>query len=129
MSPDDRHDRDHELGPEERAALDAWTVPDAPEGFADRVMRARASAPEAPAVPRRSNAAMWRGLAVAGVAVAALTLWQLRGDRGSVSATGSAAPAARQSIQLGRRGVAVAEAGANLSWTVDGGGAVIAQSA
>ena len=129
MSPEDREDGVDELSRDERAALDSWTVPDAPDGFADRVMRERASAPEAPAVPRRSSGPMWRGLAVAGVAVAALTLWQLRGDRGSVSATGSAAPAARQSIQLARRGVAVAEAGANLSWTVDGGGAAIAQSA
>jgi hypothetical protein len=66
-------------------------------------------------------------VAVAGLAV--VTVWQLRTGRRTANATGSAAPAERQSIPLGARGVAVAEAGASLSWTVDGSGAAIAQSA
>lgn len=125
MSRDDRDDAP--LRPEERAALEAWTVPDAPAGFADRVMAAAAGSPAAP--PTRRGTPMWRWVAVAAAAVGALTLWQLRGGRPAAGATGSAAPSARQSIALGARGVAVAEAGASLSWTVDGGGAAIAQSA
>ena len=126
MSPEDRD----ELAPAEREALEAWTVPDAPDGFADRVMKARASAPEAPPARRLRGAPMWRWVAVAAAAIAALTLWQIGGRRtAGKSATGSAAPAERQSIPLGARGVAVAEAGASLSWTVDGSGAAIAQSA
>ncbi len=117
---------DEELGAEERAALEAFAVPDPPDGFADRVVKAMAAPvpSERPTRPR-----MWRWVAVAVAAIAALTLWQVRSRRASGSATGSAAPAARQSIALGSRGVAVAEAGASLSWTVDGHGAAIAQSA
>ena len=133
MSPEPEDDGrvpvDDELGSRERAALEAWTVPEAPDDFADRVMRAQGSAGETPPERRRRGTPMWRWVAVAGAAVAALTLWQLGGGRRSAAATGSAAPAARQTIELGRRGVAVAEAGASLSWTVDGSGAAIAQSA
>lgn len=118
---------DEELGPDERAALAAWKVPDPPGGFADRVMAAMAPAPAA--IERRPRVRMWRWVAVAFAAVGAVTLWQLRSGRDTGSATGSAAPSARQSIALGKRGVAVAEPGASLSWTVDGRGAAIAQSA
>jgi len=120
-------DSDDRLAPDERAALEAWKVPDPPDGFADRVMAAMV--PAAAAIERPPRARMWRWVAVAFAAVGALTLWQLRSGRDTGSATGSAAPSARQSIALGKRGVAVAEAGASLSWTVDGRGAAIGQSA
>lgn len=123
------HDDDRELDPAERDALEAWTVPDAPAGFADRVMDAMASKASAQPAERAARNHHWRWLAVAAAAVGALTLWQLRGGRDPGGSTGSAAPAERQSIALGKRGVAVAEAGSSLSWTVDGGGAAIAQSA
>lgn len=126
MSRDD----DRELGPEERAALESWTVPDAPDGFADRVMaEVVTGAPAASPARPRFQARHWRWVAVAAAAVGALTLWQLRGGRRPESATGSAAPAERQSFAIGGRGVAVAEAGSSLSWTVGGDGAAVAQSA
>jgi len=134
MSPDDRDDRELELEPElageERAALDSWSVPEVPAGFADRVMTASAvGRADAPAAEQPRRARHWRWLAVVAAAAATFALWQLRPGRGPGSATGSAAPAARQSLALGGRGVAVAEPGSSLSWVVDGRGAAVAQSA
>jgi len=117
---------DDELRSDERAALEAWSVPDPPDGFADRVVQAMAAPAPAERPPRARH---WRWVAVAAAAVAAVTLWQVRWHRDTGGATGSAAPAGRQSIALGARGVAVAEAGSSLSWTIDGRGAAIAQSA
>jgi hypothetical protein len=68
-------DRDG-LRPEERAALDAWAVPDPPDGFADRVMTAMARAPATPD-ERPARARSWRWLAIALAAVGAVTVWQL----------------------------------------------------
>ena len=62
-------------------------------------------------------------------AAAAFVLFQVRGAGGG-DVTGSAsAQAGRQTVALGRRGVAVLEPGAALGWTLSGSGAVIVQGA
>ena len=61
-------------------------------------------------------------------AAAAFVLFQVRLGGGGGDVTGSARAAAeRQTVALGRRGVAVLEPGASLGWTLSGSGAVIAQ--
>jgi ferric-dicitrate binding protein FerR (iron transport regulator) len=128
---------DEPLDPREREALDAWRTPEAPGGFADRVLAAHdvAAAPAEVATPAGANAArggsrrrVWQWGAVAAVGVLAGGLALLRGDRPG-DASGSAAPSARETLAIGKRAVAVAEAGATLSWTVDRGAAVVAQGA
>jgi hypothetical protein len=145
MSDRDR-DRDEEPGEAlsrgELDALAAWTVPDPPAGFADRVVAAQRAAPPAaagPTVPAVFAAAPGSPRArrrvppwavVAAAAAAALLLVQLRSaSRGSGDLAGSASPLARQSIRIGQRAVAVAEGGAALSWALESGRARVAQSA
>ena len=130
---------DDVLTPEEVAALAAWAVPDPPAGFADRVVaaqeRARPVEADAAATPMFAapSARSWRRarpwILVAVAAVVALLLVQLRAPGGGANAAGSAAPLARESLRLGPRGVAVAEAGSLLSWTIDGGRARVSQRA
>ncbi|HKE16471.1 MAG TPA: hypothetical protein VKB80_16475 [Kofleriaceae bacterium] len=127
------------LSPREREGLEAWTVPDPPAGFADRVVSAgrgaladeagpaAIAAPAASPGPRR-RIAPWVVVAVA--AAAALVLAQSRAPSGGGGQmAGSASPATRQSIRIGQRAVAVAEAGAALSWAIESGRATVAQSA
>jgi hypothetical protein len=121
------HDDDRPLGAEERAALDAWTAPEVPAGFADRVIAAMAPAQAAPVRTGRWAGAKW--VVIGAAAAAAVLVWQLRGGTGRATATGSAAPSVRQTLAVGGRATAVAEPGANLSWSVDGSGAAVAQSA
>jgi len=64
--------------------------------------------------PRR----LWPVLAAAGALAAAIALFVLW-PTGRAVATGALSPAERTSTQLGSRGVAVAEAGARLRWTID----------
>jgi ferric-dicitrate binding protein FerR (iron transport regulator) len=132
-------DRPDEATREENEALAAWTVPEPPAGFAERVLAARESLPPAEpepvviaigAAPRRpgSRRRLMPWAVVGAAAVAALVLAQLRS--GPPAATsGAAAPSARKSIEIGRRGVAVAEAGAVLGWSIDGAHARVVQRA
>jgi hypothetical protein len=94
--------------------LRAWPAPEPPEGFADRVVAAR-RAPE----PRRRR--WWPAAALAAAALAAATalaLWP-----GRATEHGTASVSERTELALGGRAIAVAEAGAALSWTVEGSGA------
>ena len=103
----------------ERRALDEWTSLAPPEDFVDRVLAART----APAV--RARRLGWPTIAIAGglglAAAVALTIIVLRGGnrsgRGEVAATSE-----RTATQLGDRGVAVAEADAQLTWREDEAG-------
>ena len=90
--------------------LELWPSQEPPSGFAERVISARVP-------PRRGR---WMAAAAAAVLLVAGATW-LRPVRGS------AAPAARTQLALGRRGVAVAEAGAALRWTVRPTGAAVEQ--
>ncbi len=83
-----------------------------PPGFADRVLAARR--------PRR-----WPAVVAVAALAAAVALLVL--PRGPAPTSGRAFVEARQSITLGARGRAVAEAGAELRWRVDARGAALAQ--
>ncbi len=95
--------------------LTAWEAAEPPARFADRVMNSMAKRDAPRGWPTRRLA----GLMVL-VAAAAVVLLRVRtADPGS---SGAARVAERQSLALGRRGVAVAEAGAELEWRVQPGG-------
>jgi hypothetical protein len=119
------------LSADERAALAAWDTPPPPADFAARVLAARgAAAPAAaPAAPvgrsRRSRIA----LVAVGLAGAGALAWSLGRSPSPAASRGALAAERRTTVELGARGVAVAEAGAALSWTVDGGGARLSQAA
>jgi hypothetical protein len=102
--------------------LDEWQPQEPPDGFADRVMAARdATAQKSPRV-RAGRALLGAGLLVASVAA-----WLFAARSGD--AVGEHFLDARASISIGRRGVAVAEAGARLAWRVKSGDARVQQTA
>jgi hypothetical protein len=101
--------------------LARYQVPAAPPGFADDVA-ARLAARSVPA--RR-----WPFIA-GGLAAAALVAIVLARHRGSLAAAGERSVAARETVGLGTRAVAVAEAGSQLQWRIgDDGEAAIEQRA
>lgn len=110
-----------------RPLLESWTAPEPAPGFADRVMARLEAEGRVPAVAPASRALAWRsaltGAVVAALAVAAL-FWVLRPrapgpavELATVSGS-HAGSGARATLQLGARGVAVAESEATLSWQV-----------
>jgi hypothetical protein len=103
--------------------LDAWEAPPPPAGFVERVMQAHQNAEGGRPRSRRPVRALWG----AALLVAAAAGWLIAARAGD--AEGEAAPAARASLTIGRRGVAVAEAGAQLRWQVKGGVAQVHQNA
>jgi ferric-dicitrate binding protein FerR (iron transport regulator) len=99
--------------------LDALEADEPSAGFAERVMAARAAEVAAPvAGPRR-----WPWAAAAAAAVAALVLWI------PLPTSGVSAPEARASVEVGARGVAVVEGGAEIAWAQSLGGAVVVDQA
>src|SRR5438105_8541579 len=102
------------------AGLEEWTAPEPPAGFADRVMAARdANAQKSPS--RRLRALLGAALLVGSAAA-----WLLAARAGD--AAGEADFDARASLKIGGRGVAVAEAGARLSYRVHRGEAQVEQT-
>ncbi len=104
----------------ERTALDAWTAPTPPAGFADDVL-ARVDAPVAPRSRR------WM-VAVAGLAAAVLALgiWWQGVPKGPH--VGHVTPTERTTIAIGPSVTAVVEAGADVVWEREGtAGAEITQ--
>jgi hypothetical protein len=107
----------------DREALDSWQVAEPPAGFADRVMAAREAAASEPAPrPGRKRAIVG---ALFLLSSAAVWLWMVSWGNGG----GQVAAAARTSVKLGSRGIAVAEAGARLDWKVERGEALVEQQA
>ncbi len=103
--------------PSIRRALDAYRVPEAPTDLADRVLEGV----RRPArVPGRS---FRRGTAWAMAAAAAVAVLLLLAPPPTETSTGSYRAPRRGSIRIGGRGTAVAEAGADLDWTVSPVGA------
>lgn len=78
-----------------------------------------------PVAPSRRR---WIGAATLAVAAAVLAV-ALRARGGDAVVSGRHQSARRETIALGARGLAVAEAGSDLSYTVNGGSAAIAQTA
>jgi hypothetical protein len=111
-----------ELNDEERAALAAYEAPVPPDGFAARVLEARATpAPAAAPAPRRTGWIVGGVVAAALVAAAAVVV--VTRDEAPAPVAGAHVAEARVELALGRRGVAVAEVGAALSWQVASDGA------
>ena len=100
--------------------LEAWPASEPPPDFADRVLQRESTAPRAAAnVPRR-----WWMAAVAMLVV--LAGWGAA--RFPRVTSGERTISARETIALGRRGLAVAEPGAHLAWHISNSGhAEIAQ--
>ncbi len=115
---------------DDRLDLDAWAAPPPPPRIADRVLdavsgRARATALDGPAAPRRrwAYAAVGGALVAAAVAAIALRPSAPPPDHGRVAAT------APTTVRLGRDLEALAEPGAALSWTTVDGVAQVAHTA
>jgi hypothetical protein len=103
------------------AELTGWATSEPPAGFVDRVIAAARGAPAAP-LPGRRRRRRSIGAWIAAAVAAAAALILLRGAPG-VPDEGSRVVADRETIALGRRGVAVAEPGAELTWTIAPSGA------
>jgi hypothetical protein len=111
---------------------DAWPADEPPEGFAERVMAARSrerahkpSSPEPPLPPpNRWRRAALAAIVVTGVAatIALFLLTRASGPPPSRLAGGVEALGERRSLNVGPRGVAVAEPGASLDWRVKADG-------
>ncbi len=126
MTPDD--DIPRPAGDALDAALDRWHPPGPPAGFADRVVAAAAAmAPVA-----RRGRGRWLAIAMVAATTAAaaglaIVAWPTSGPRPDAFA---ARPfAARETIALGDRGVAVVEPGAALGWRRDGAALAVRQDA
>ncbi|MGE0790052.1 MAG: FecR domain-containing protein [Sandaracinaceae bacterium] len=109
-------------------ALATYEVPEPPAGFVERVMAAsEAGEPAVTVAPERRSrgraVALGITAAAAAIAVGAGVLLSARPSQGELVA------AERTEARLGSRGVAVAEPGARLSWTVDADTAEIEQPA
>ncbi|HTR50784.1 MAG TPA: hypothetical protein VMJ10_08770 [Kofleriaceae bacterium] len=99
--------------------LAEYDVPGAPSGFASRVMAAIDDAP-----PLRSPRRRWPLIAGAVAAVAAIAIIAKLGLGSDEHASGARTIAdRRETVMLARRGVAVAEPGTALNWTIAGDGA------
>jgi hypothetical protein len=144
----DLHDEDEERGhvdpdddPLEPRLTLAWRAEPPPARFADRVMAARGRVADDERAadertlrsPTRWLAERWKfALAIGGLTLVACflvlgSLWR-GGTARSIQGTGRTV--GRETFRLGGRGVAVAEDGADLHWTVDPrGGARIEQRA
>ena len=124
VTPEGDGEGDAELAADTRAALARWQPAGPPPGFADRMMALQAVAPSRPRPQRARWPLVVAGLAAA--AVLAMFVWPVRAPRDLAVATRSYA--ARESVSLGGRGVAVVEAGTTLGWRRDGTGLAVHQA-
>lgn len=109
-------------------ALETLPILDVPAGFADRVMQAHERPARDPEQVQALGSRVrsitdhrvvkWGAAAV--VAAAGVLSWHAFSGSGASPKTGSLTAESRQTARLGQRGVAVAEAGAAITWTVDG---------
>ncbi len=114
---------DDELAPAEQARLARWQPNGAPPGFADRVL----AAPRP--TPRRHRAWLAAPLVAVACAAGAAVAWWPGPTPVVELALGEPrrVVAARAALPIGRRAVAVAEAGAALAWQQLGGATVVGQ--
>jgi hypothetical protein len=99
----------------DRVMLERYEVPGAPAGFSVRLMVAIDDVP----APRAYRYRRW-GIAAAVVAVAIVAIVLM--TRTSAGAAGQQFAVVRETAQLGTRGVAVLEPGADIRWVVDSSG-------
>lgn len=110
------------LPAEAAAVLAQWATSDPPAGFVDRVVTAARQAHAVPPPARRRRpivAAITAVVVVAASVTASVVL--LRGG-GKSPEEGARVVQDRETIVLGRRGVAVAEAGTEITWTISATG-------
>ena len=110
------------LPAETTAVLAEWATSDPPAGFADRVIAAARQAQAAPPPARRWRAIRAAVIAVVAVAASVTSVLLLGGGGSGSPEEGARVVKARETILLGRRGVAVAEAGTELTWTLSAAG-------
>lgn len=110
----------------DRGLLEAWPAAEPAPGFADRVLaRLEAEHGGAPSRPRARRWPLALGSAALGAAVAVLVLalWPRPPAAPGQALAGSQLPSeARTTLHLGERAVAVAEAGASLTWQLSAQG-------
>jgi hypothetical protein len=124
-------DRDDILDDLIDEAADAWT-PDVPPGFADRVMAAKQRTPSpapAPTLPERRPRWSLRQTTAPVLAAAAAALLVLVVERAPafVPDDGEIRATDRTTVALDDRATAVAESGAELSWSRRAGALTVAQ--
>ncbi len=123
MKRDDLGSGDDELPPPiDRAVFDLLVTPSPPKSFAERVV---AQAPGMSSPPRRRLGRIGAGVGLLAAAAVAIFAWRA-GDSAEV---GESATNERRSITIGKRGVAVAEPGARLSWRAARGNVRVVQTA
>jgi hypothetical protein len=121
---------DDDEPPIDRKTLEAaWPAPEPPADFAARTAAAwtKEQARGHSKVRRRNGLVVAAGLALVVLIVVSgfvISDWRMRRVH-----AGSRRLAARETIALGERGVAVAEAGSAIDWRVDGFGALVTQDA
>jgi len=96
-------------------ALADWPAAEPPAGFAERVLSARGAHRDGARRFRWRLPAMTAAIALIAIAGAMLA-------RGLSASAGQRTVSSRETIELGRRGLAVAESGTRLSWAVSAGG-------
>lgn len=106
----------------------AWPGDEPSAGFAARVTAAAEAEAAARTSPPKRRHASWVRVGVALTAVAAAIALALKVSP-ALPQVGERLTAARETIALGRRGLAVAEAESALKWRVDAAGAELEQSA
>ncbi len=109
--------------PVTKSELEAWSTMEPPAGFADRV----AGSWERSRGPVRSRRRVW-AVAIPFLAVASLALVFGLWGRG-LGSHGSREFTVRETLVLGGRGLAVAEAGTSLKWTVKSNGEAVVEQA
>jgi ferric-dicitrate binding protein FerR (iron transport regulator) len=123
-------ERDNDSGRFDRETLDAWETQDPPAGFAERVVTARNAesgvpepAPTGAPEPRGRNPRWLKSSAViVAIASAAVIVLALSRGTSTPGTAGSLRATERETVILGRRGVAVAEPRADIHWRVSGAG-------
>lgn len=110
------------LPPEVAAVLAGWATSEPPAGFVDRMVAATRQPPAAaPSARRRRSIGAAIGAAVLAAAALATSV-VLLADGGSPE-EGARVVGDRETIRIGRRGIAVAEPGTEITWTVSATGA------
>jgi len=111
------------LPAEVAAVLTRWATSDPPAGFVDRVVTATRQGHAAPPPERHRRPVVTAVVAVVAVAASVTASVVLLRSGGKSPEEGARVVQDRETIMLGQRGVAVAEAGTEITWTISAAGA------